>query len=68
MENEPQQLPPRRGPKSLAFLFGIAGLLLLNGAGDSLAHHRPAFGGWIFLVSGVGFLVLALWVAGRMSR
>jgi len=61
-------MPPRKRPTWFAFLFGVAGLLLLNGAADSLAHHRPGPTGWMLLASGVGFLVLALWwAAGRGS-
>ena len=53
MRNESQQIPPRN-PTWFAYLFGIVGLLLLNGSADSLAHHRPGPTGWILLVSGVG--------------
>jgi hypothetical protein len=67
MENQPPQVPPRRRPKALAFLFGIAGLLLLNGAADSLVRHRPGPAGWLLLISGVGFLVLALWWAAARA-
>ena len=66
MDSEPQQVPLRKRPKGLAFLFGITGLLLLNGGADSLTHNRAGPAGWIWLVLGVGFLVLTLWwVAGR---
>jgi hypothetical protein len=65
MGSEPGQVPPRKRAKGLAFLFGMAGLLLLNGAADSLAHHRPGPAGWMLLMSGVGFLVLALWWAAE---
>lgn len=64
MGNEPQQIPPRK-PTWFAYLFGIAGLLVLNGAADSLVHHKAGPTGWILLVSGVGLLVLAFWWAGR---
>lgn len=67
MSDEPQQTPPRRRAGWIGFLFGIVGLLLLNGAADSLARGKSGSVGWMLLALGVGFLVLVLWWAGGVG-
>jgi len=70
MESEPEPVPPtRRRPIWCAFVFGAAGLVLVNGAADELLHHRLGLTPWLLLLSGAAFLVLALgWAAGRRPK
>ena len=67
MDNEPEIKPPRTRPLAVAFLLAGLGLMLLNGAADSLALHHGGLFGWVMIIGGAAFLLLAvLWGTKRI--
>ena len=67
MENETQRTPPPKRPIAVAFLFAMAGLLLLDGAVQSFVRRHAVGQGCMLLVPSLAFLVLAvLWGSKRI--
>ena len=67
MENEPENKPPRKRPKGVAFFFAGLGLFLLAGAADSFALHKAGMLAWMLVIVGAALLFLAvLWGTGRV--
>ena len=65
MENEPENKPPRKLPIVIAFLFAGLGLLLLDGAADSLALHHGGLPAWMMAIAGAALLLLAVFWGTR---